>query len=330
MIITRTPYRLSLFGGGTDYNPWFEKNGGLIIGSSFNKYCWITLRKLPPFFEHKSRIVYSKSESVQRNGDIEHPAVRSCLQYMNIEEGLEIHYDGDLPSRSGIGSSSSFTVGFLNALHALQSKMQGKKELAEQAIYVEQKVANETVGIQDQILASFGGLQVLEMGPGNRFEVRPLILPNDYKAELQSHIMLAFSGFQRFSSTAAAEQVKNIQNGSSHSQLSEIHSIAKDALSLFQKNAHFSEVGKLFDATWRLKRSLTSTMSNETIDQVYTKALKLGAYGGRLMGAGNGGFLMLFAPPEKHDLLKKELTEVKVWVPFEFEEEGSKVLFYGA
>lgn len=328
MIISRTPYRLSLFGGGTDYNEWYEEHGGLIVGSTFNKYCWITLRKLPPFFEHKTRVVYSKIENVMDNSAIEHHGVQSCLKYLNVQDALEIHHDGDLPARSGIGSSSSFTVGFLNALHAHRSKMVGKRELAEQAIYVEQQVAKEKVGIQDQILTSFGGLQVIEMGPGSRFEVRPLILPSAYKAQLQSHILLGFSGVQRFSSDAAAEQVTKIKDGTNKSRLDDIHGIAKEAYALLRQNADFATLGKLFDATWKIKRTLTAGMSNEATDGVYQKALKLGAYGGRLMGAGNGGFIMFFAPPEKHELLKRELTEIKVWVPFAFEESGSQVIFY--
>ena len=328
MIITRTPYRLSLFGGGTDYNEWYEENGGLIIGSSFNKYCWITLRKLPPFFDHKSRVVYSKIESVKSNADIEHHGVQSCLTYLNVQDALEIHHDGDLPARSGIGSSSSFTVGFLNALHAYQSKMIGKRDLAEEAIYVEQNVAKEQVGIQDQILTSFGGLQVIEMGPGSRFEVRPLIIPKTYRDQIESHILLGFSGMQRFSSDAAAEQVSKIKSGTNKSQLREIHSIAKEAHGILQRNGDMPSLGKLFDATWQLKKTLTITMSNYAIDEIYQQALKLGAYGGRLMGAGTGGFFMLFAPPEKHEILKRELKGIKVWIPFEFEDSGSQVIFY--
>ena len=330
MIITRTPYRLSLFGGGTDYNDWYEQHGGLIIGSSFNKYCWITLRKLPPFFDHKSRVVYSKIENVHDNLDIEHPGVRSCLSHLGVQDALEIHHDGDLPARSGIGSSSSFTVGFLNALHAYQQKMIGKKDLAELAIHVEQKVAKEKVGIQDQILVSFGGLQVVEMGPGNRFSVHPLILPPEYKEQIESHIMLGFSGVQRFSSDAAEEQVNKIKNGANVTRLHEIHSIAREAYSLLQKNADLSKLGALFDSTWKIKRTLTANMTNDAIDSVYQRALKLGAYGGRLMGAGNGGFIMFFAPPERHAALRQELKEIKVWVPFEFEESGSQVIFYNA
>lgn len=328
MIITRTPYRLSLFGGGTDYNSWYEEKGGLIIGSAFNKYCWIFLRKLPPFFEHKTRVVYSKIELVQHNSEIAHKGVKDCLSYLKITDNLEIHCDGDLPARSGIGSSSTFTVGLLNALHAYQCKMIDKRSLAEMAIYVEQKISEENVGIQDQILASYGGLQVIEMGPGPGFNVKPLIIPQDYKKQIESHIMLGFSGMQRNSSDAAQEQVNNIKNGSTHSQLNEIYGIAKEAYSLLQKNADMSQLGKLFDQTWRLKRTLTANMSNDSVDRSYEKALKLGAYGGRLMGAGNGGFIMLFAPPERHEIIKKELTDIKVWVPFQFDESGSQVILY--
>ena len=206
--------------------------------------------------------------------------------------------------------------------------MINKKELAEHAIHVEQNVAKECVGIQDQILASYGGLQVIEMGPGNKFNVSPLILPENYKQQLESHIMLGFSGVQRFSSDAASQQVQNIKNKKNFSQMKEIHAIAQEAYSLLKENKDFAELGKLFDATWKLKRTLTNIMSNETIDIVYEKAISLGAYGGRLMGAGNGGFLMLFAPPEAHYLIQQELKEIKVWVPFKFENTGSQIVFY--
>jgi D-glycero-alpha-D-manno-heptose-7-phosphate kinase len=329
MILTRTPYRLSFFGGGTDYNSWFEKNKGLIIGSTFNKYNYISIRNLPPFFDHKSRIVYSKSEEVNSNELIEHPAVRNCLKFMDISDGLEIHYDGDLPSRSGIGSSSSFTIGFLNALYAYQGRMVSKLELAKQAIYVEQVLSQENVGIQDQILTCYGGINVIEMGVGNNFQVHPLVLPQEYKKSLESHIMLAFSGQTRFSSETAGKQIEKINNGSIDNQMQIIYEIAKEGLDLFRSNADIYKIGKLMDKTWQIKRSLTAQMSTSLIDEAYQAAIDNGAYGGRLLGAGGGGFLMLFAPPEKHEQIKKALSsQIKVWVPFQFENEGTKILHY--
>lgn len=329
MILTRTPFRLSFFGGGTDYNSWFENKKGLVIGSTFNKYNYISVRRLPPFFEHKTRIVYSKAEEVLGNELIEHPAVRNCLKFMDITDGLEIHYDGDLPSRSGIGSSSSFTVGFLNALYAYQGKMASKIDLAKQAIYVEQILSKEHVGIQDQILTCFGGLNVIEMGLGNTFQVSPLILPADYKKELESHIMLAFSGQTRISSDTAVKQIEKINSGIINNQMQEIYEIALKGLDLFRANANIQEIGKLMDRTWQVKRTLTEQVSNNLIDETYQAALDNGAFGGRLLGAGGGGFLMLIAPPEKHAQIKNALqSQIKVWVPFQFENEGTKILHY--
>lgn len=329
MILTRTPYRLSFFGGGTDYNSWFEKNQGLVIGTTFNKYNYISVRKLPPFFEHKTRIAYSKTEVVMSNDLIEHPAVRNCLKHMDITDGLEIHYDGDLPSRSGIGSSSSFTVGFLNALHAYKSKMITRMDLAKQAIFVEQVLSNENVGIQDQILTCFGGINVIEMGPGNNFKVSPLVFPSLYRNELESHIMLAFSGQTRISSETAGKQIEKINAGSVDEQMRSIFQIAQEGLSLFTKNAEIREIGRLMDKTWQIKRKLTDQISNSAIDETYDAAIRNGAYGGRLLGAGGGGFLMLIVPPEKQEQVKKALSsQIKVWVPFKFENEGSKILLY--
>ncbi|MBF0240375.1 MAG: kinase [SAR324 cluster bacterium] len=215
MIITRTPYRLSFFGGGTDYRPWFEEHGGLIIASAMARYCYLTVRTLPPFFEHKTRMVYSKIESVQTIDEIVHPSIKNCLKFLNIEDGLEIHHDGDLPARSGIGSSSSFTVGLLHALHALNYRMVSQRQLADEAIHVEQTLIGENVGIQDQIMAAFGGLQIIEMGPGAHYTTRQLILPPDYLKNLEDHILLGFSGISRESSKFAHTHIENIQQGKS-------------------------------------------------------------------------------------------------------------------
>lgn len=329
MIITRTPFRLSFFGGGTDYNSWFEEHGGVIVGCAFKQYCYISLRRLPPFFEHKTRIVYSLIERVMQNPDIQHPSVRGCLQLLNVTEGLEVHHDGDLPARSGIGSSSSFTAGMLLALHAFRNEMVTKRTIAEEAIRVEQEILKENVGIQDQILATYGGLQVIEMGPGNNWKVSPLILPKDYLKNFENHIMLGFTGFTRTASDLAKGQIENIKKGKSTSQLSEISAIAREGLSVFSKNQDPKEIGRLLDKSWQLKRSLRSDVSSEKIDSIYETAINAGAYGGRLMGAGGGGFMVFVAPPEKHSFIKYKLNgAMKVWVPFEMDNDGAQILLY--
>lgn len=329
MIISKTPFRLSFFGGGTDYNHWFENNGGLILGCSFNKYNYISIRPLAPFFEHHSRVVYSNIERVMRNEDIEHPSIRNCLKFKNITDGIEIHYDGDLPARSGIGSSSSFTVGMLNALHAYKGSMISKQQLADEAIYLEQEVMKENVGIQDQILASYGGLNLIEMGPGKMYKTSPLILPIDYLENFENHILLGFSGIQRFSTEVAGKQIDAIKNGTITSQMKDIHDIAKEALCLFQKQAPMITVGELFDKTWRIKKNLTNDISSDYINDTYDAALRAGAYGGRLLGAGGGGFMVFIAPPEKHNAIKNALRKnIRVWVPFKFDHHGSQVIVY--
>jgi len=327
MIISKTPYRLSFFGGGTDYNSWFETHGGLTISTTFSKYCYITVRKLPPFFEHKTRVSYSKEELVKNHNDILHPAVKNSLKYLNINTGLEIHHDGDLPARSGIGSSSSFTVGMLHALYALEGRMVSRKKLADDAIYVEQVLSAENVGVQDQIISSFGGLQIIEMGPENNYTVTPLILPRDYKTELENHILLGYTGLSRIASESAKEQIDNIKNGINFSKVNEIYSISIDALNLFRQHESFEKIGKLLDQSWNIKKTLTSSISNDLIENTYTTALKNGAYGGKLLGAGGGGFIMFLAPPEKHLQIKNALKEMKVWIPFHFEENGSQIIF---
>ena len=213
MIITKTPFRLSFFGGGTDYNSWFEKKGGLILGAGIAHYCYIMVRHLPQFFEHKSRIVYGKEEIVMNNKQIIHPSVRGCLDYLKISEGVEIHYHGDLPSRSGIGSSSSFTVGLLHALHALKQKMISPRRLAEEAIEVEQKILFESVGVQDQILAAHGGFRILELGPNYNWNIKNLLLSQEYMKDLENNVLLGFSGISRTAEKHAKQKIENIRQG---------------------------------------------------------------------------------------------------------------------
>ena len=331
MIITRTPYRLSLFGGGTDYRPWFEKNEGLIIATAIAKYCYITIRELPPFFEHKTRAVYSKIESVNNVEDIVHPSIRNCLKFLNMQDkGLEIHHDGDMPARSGIGSSSTFTVGLLNAIHALCSEMKSPRKLAQEAIHVEQDWIGENVGIQDQIMAAYGGIKILKMGPGPDYSVSPLVLSAEYKKALEEHVLLGFNGISRFSDGYAKAQINNIENGSSESNLREMQAIAHEALELFQKQANLDQIGLLADKAWQLKRGLAEGLSSTEMDDIYEIAKKNGAFGGKQSGAGGGGFFWLIAPPYCHDKIKKALKNVKVWVPYSIDNAGSQVIFHNS
>ena len=329
MIITRTPFRLSFFGGGTDYPAWYSRNEGLVIATSFSQYCYITCRRLQPFFDYKSRVVYSKMETVHAHKDIEHPAVRGCLEYLNMTSGLEVHHDADLPAKSGIGSSSTFTVGLLHALHGLNHKMPTKPQLAEEAIEVEHDLLAENVGIQDQIMAAYGGLRLIEMGPAfgeKKYRVTPLILHPEYLANLEKYILLGFTGLTRFATEIAEEQIQKMEKGEAN--LGELFSITKEALSLLQNNEDFEKIGRLLNQTWLIKRSLANKVSNHLIDSMYKTGLRAGAFGGKLLGAGGGGFIMFFAPPERHNRIKEALPQVRVWVPFKMETQGAQVVFH--
>ena len=329
MIITRTPYRLSLFGGGTDYNPWFEEHGGLVIAAAMGYYCYLSVRPLPPFFEdHTSRVVYSKIESVLKHSDIQHPAVRGCLEYLGISDGVEIHHDGDLPARSGIGSSSSFTVGLLHALHGLRAKMTDARSLATQAIHVEQDILGVSVGIQDQIMAANGGLRVIEIERTGAWKAKPLLIPLEYQQSLQDHILLGFSGISRLAEKNAKAKVENIRKGRTIDTIQELLGIANAGLQALSGQSDFSEIGNLLDQSWVLKRQLADGVSADWMDDLYNTAKKNGAYGGKLMGAGGGGFFFFLAPPQKHQRIKECLPQIKVWVPFKMDNEGSQVIFY--
>ncbi len=329
MIITRTPYRLSFFGGGSDYNPWFEKNRGTVLAVGLAHYCYLTVRNLPPFFsEHTSRIVYSKIESVKNHAEIKHPSVRGCLQYLNVDDGIEIHHDGDLPARSGIGSSSSFTVGLLHALHALQQRMVSSKQLAEEAIYVEQKLLGESVGVQDQIMAAHGGFRLLELGTGSKWSVKSLLLPKDYLHDLERHVLLGFSGISRTAHHHAKNKMENIKQGKTTEELQSITGLAQEALKALQEEASFEKLGSLLDQSWQHKRRLADGVSSEWMDELYSTAIRNGAFGGKLMGAGGGGFFFFLASPNHHEQIRKALPNIKVWVPFKIDHTGSQVIFF--
>lgn len=326
MIITRTPFRISFFGGGTDYPGWFREHGGAVLATTINKYCYITCRRLPPFFEHKHRIVYSHIENVKHIDDIQHPAVRAVLNWAKVTDGLEIHHDGDLPARSGLGSSSSFTVGLMHALQSLNGKMANKYGLARDAIHVEQNIIGENVGSQDQVSAAFGGFNRIEFYRNDSFDVSPVILPRHRREELRDHLMLCFTGLSRIASEVAKSKIDNLKTRENELKL--MRAMVDEALSiLHNENESIDSFGKLLDASWRYKRSLSDLVSTPEIDSIYQAAIDAGAIGGKILGAGGGGFLLIFAKPERQAAIRDRLKKL-IHVPFDFEDSGSRVVLY--
>ena len=326
MIITRTPFRISFFGGGTDYPAWYQNHGGVVLATTIDKYCYISCRHLPPFFEHKYRIVYSRIENVNRPEEIEHPAVRAILGCSDSEKGLEIHHDGDLPARSGLGSSSSFSVGLIHALAAMQGKYISKEELAKNTIHIEQDIINEHVGSQDQISAAYGGFNRIQFRCNDTFQVSPVILKKNRLQELQSHLMLFFTGFSRIASVIAKSQIGNIN--SRETELNLMGGMVDEAIQILQStNSPINEFGKLLHQGWLHKRSLSDKISTPEIDLIYDQALHAGATGGKILGAGGGGFLLLFVKPEMQSQVRERLKKL-IHVPFEFEDSGSRVVLY--
>lgn len=327
MIITRTPFRVSFFGGGSDYPVWYEDDSrGAVLSASINKYCYITCRKLPPFFEHKSRVVWSKIESVKHVDEIQHPAVREVIKHLGISDGLEIHHDGDLPARSGLGSSSTFTVGLLNALYALQGKMVSKHQLALEAIHVEQNLLKENVGAQDQTAAAFGGLNKIEFGGPHKIAVHPVAISAARYRELQDHCMLFFTGLARTASEVAAEQIKNTPK--KKAEIGKMVAMVDEAIGILNGNGPIEDFGRLLHETWMLKRGLSSQISSSMIDDIYNAARSAGAIGGKILGAGGGGFILFFATPELQPKIRERLKHL-LHVPFRFENMGSQIIHYG-
>ncbi len=325
MIISRTPFRISFFGGGTDYPVWYQEEGGAVLATTIDKYCYISCRFLPPFFEYKTRVVYSNIELVKKNEEIKHPAVRGVLKFLGIDQGVEIHHDGDLPARTGLGSSSAFTVGFLHALKALKQTMPTKMELAKEAIKVEQEVLKENVGCQDQVMAAYGGLSRVDFSPNHDIQVTPIILNHDRLQDLQSHLLLFFTGFSRNASEIAQEQIRRTKERKS--ELRAIYQMVQEGINILTRQDDFTDFGSLLHEAWELKRGLTSKISTPVIDQIYETARQNGAVGGKLLGAGGGGFLLLFAKPENHTRIKEALRGF-LCVPFSFEAIGSQIIFY--
>lgn len=324
MIISRTPFRVSFFGGGTDYPAWYKEHKGAVLATTIDKYCYITCRYLPPFFEHKSRIIYSVTEHVKTVEEIDHPSVREVLKFLNIHEGIEIHHDGDLPARTGLGSSSAFTVGLLNGLYALKGEMTTKERLASEAVHIEQDLIKENVGCQDQTLAAYGGFNYIEFGGQNHLQVRTVTVPPERVKELQSHLMIFFTGFSRTASEIAAHQIKNTPNKTK--ELTEIYGMTTKAMSVLQKG-NILDFGKLLHEAWQFKRSLSEKISTPHIDNIYNAARDAGAQGGKLLGAGGGGFVLIFAAPEKQFKIRERLKDL-LEIPFKFETLGSQIIFY--
>ncbi len=326
MIISRTPFRISLFGGGTDYPVWYNEHEGRVLATSINKYCYITLRYLPPFFEHKYRIVYSKQEMVKNISEIQHSSVRETLRFMNWGHGVEMHHDGDLPARTGLGSSSAFTVGLLNALYALKGKMVTKRQLALEAIHIEQDKTKENIGSQDQTIAAFGGFNKIEFGGEQHIEVKPITLNAEKIQLFQEHLMLFFTGFVRTASEIASEQIKKIPE--KKNELKRMSEMVDEAIDILNGDSlHLTDFGGLMHETWMIKRSLTSKVTTPYIDKIYETAIKAGALGGKLLGAGGGGFILFFVKPESQPKVKEKLKNL-LYVPFKFENLGSQIIYY--
>lgn len=324
MIISRTPFRISFFGGGTDYPVWYSENGGAVLAVTINKYCYISSRYLPPFFDHKNRIVWSMIELVKDGEEIKHPAVRETLAYMGITEGVELHHDGDLPARAGLGSSSAFTVGLLHALYGMKGIMPTKMKLALDAIHVEQERIRENVGSQDQVMAAFGGFNRVSFAGTNDFRVSPIVLRPERLTMLQDHLMLFFTGFARTASDIAGEQIKVARQ--KHNELSEMQQMVDEAIRILCGDGSLSAFGKLLHESWLLKKSLTDRISTPLVDEIYGRARKSGSIGGKLLGAGGGGFLLLFVEGDNRPKVKKALADL-LEVPFKFETYGSQIIF---
>lgn len=326
MIISRTPHRISFLGGGTDYPAYYMQYGGKVLGAAIDKYCYLNVRKLPPFFTHKHRIVYSKAENVLTVDEIRHPSVRAVLKHLNVDYGVSIHHDGDIPARSGMGSSSAFTAGLLKSMHALQGRYTSKEDLTRESIYVEQELIRENVGSQDQTFAVYGGFNVIEFQKNGEIEVNPIIIPQERMQVFEASLMLFFTGLSRFSSEIAEEQVNN--TSLNIRKLDKMKDLVDQAVQVIagEKN-DLNDFGVLLNETWHMKKQLSSKISNTLIDGIYEKALAAGAIGGKLLGAGGGGFMLFYVPRGKQAGVKKTLKDY-LHVPFKFDFEGSKVIVY--
>jgi D-glycero-alpha-D-manno-heptose-7-phosphate kinase len=326
VVITRTPLRVSFFGGGTDYSVWTRQYGGSVLSTTIDKYCYITCRWLPPFFEYRSRISYSKVENVARNNLIQHPSVRACLQFLRIEEGIEIHHVADLPAQAGLGTSSAFTVGLLLGLHALRNETCDKRTLAMEAIHVEQNLLKEAVGAQDQVSAAYGGFNRITFHPDGSIEVKPMLTSSNRLAELEEHLALYFTGFSRAASEVAQEQVRMTPYRTR--ELKTMRQLVNEGEAILtSSHCPIAEFGRLLHESWQIKRTLTERISSARIDEIYEAGLDAGALGGKLLGAGGGGFMLFFVRPERRMALRARLDKL-LYVPFSFSNKGSDVVVH--
>lgn len=325
MIITKTPFRMSFFGGGTDMESFFKENGGSVLSTTFDKYCYVNVRHLPRFFDYSTELSYSKIERVTDVNDIEHPAIRNAMKMLDMHE-LRLTYEADLPARSGLGTSSSFAVGMLNAFYALKGKCASKKQLADEAIYLERVLCNEAGGWQDQIATSFGGFNRIDFNVDG-YAVRPIIISPERKRQLNNNLMLFFTGFTRFSSDM--QKANKLDDDSKKKQLKEMLVLVDEAESvLTDKSKDLDDFGRLLDVTWKIKRQTGKSVSTNHIDELYEKVIQAGALGGKLLGAGGGGFLVFYVQPEKQIEVKKAMKDL-MYIPFKFEDTGTQVIYYG-
>ena len=325
MIITKTPFRMSFFGGGTDMEDFFREHGGAVLSTTFDKYCYVNVRHLPRFFDYSTEISYSKTERVTNIDDIQHPAVREAMKMLDMHE-IRLTYEADLPARSGLGTSSSFAVGMLNAFYALKGKYVDKKRLADEAIYLERVLCAEAGGWQDQIAAAFGGLNRIEFN-ADGYEVRQIIISPERKRQLNDNLLMFFTGFPRFSSDL--QKINNISgNADKRTKLKQIYTLVNEAEQiLVDKKSDLDDFGRLLDISWKLKKGTGSSISTGSIDELYTKGINAGALGGKLLGAGGGGFLLFYVQPQKQEAVKNAMKDL-MYIPFRFEDGGTRVIYY--
>lgn len=325
MIITKTPFRMSFFGGGTDMESFFREYGGAVLSTTFDKYCYVNVRHLPRFFDWKNELSYSKTERVVDVADIEHPAIRNAMKMLDMHE-IRFIYEADLPARSGLGTSSSFAVGMLNAFYALKGKYADKKKLADEAIYLERVLCQEAGGWQDQIAAAFGGMNRIEFNKDGTYDVKPIIIHPDRKKQLNDNLLMFFTGFTRLSSDMQKANAAGYQE--KIKQLQEMYALVEDAEAVLEdKHSDLDDFGRLLDRTWRLKRQTGGAITTNSIDALYEKGITAGALGGKLLGAGGGGFLVFYVQPENRDSVKESMKDL-LYVPFSFEDGGTQVIYY--
>lgn len=326
MVITQTPFRMSFFGGGTDFPGFYNEHGGAVISTTFDKYCYVIVRHLPPFFEYSTELSYSKIERVKNIDEINHPPIRECMRYLDMRD-IRLTYEADLPAKSGLGTSSSFAVGMLNAFYSLKGKYKSKRELADDAIYLERELCNEAGGVQDQIAVAFGGFNRIDFS-ADGYQVTPVVMSNERKEILNDNLMMFFTGFSRFSSDIQTSTQAVLKDKTA--QLLEMYSLVDTAQGILtDKNSDLNDFGRLLDHTWKLKRGITTRISTNSLDEIYEKAMSAGALGGKLLGAGGGGFFVFYVEPEKRKSVMQALDKL-LYIPFRFEDSGTRVIYFDA